>query len=113
MRYVMCFMISLGVFLVYSMRVNLSVTIIAMVNTTAIDANSTDIVNMACPVPSNQTSPDDPKKVAGCPRSSARPGYSAEASESLLCSRSSLRLWRVRAFRPSWCFGHSRGSLRA
>ncbi|KAM7293175.1 hypothetical protein ISCGN_026305 [Ixodes scapularis] len=62
MRYVMCFMISLGMFLVYSMRVNLSVTIIAMVNTTATDANSTHMVNMACPAPSNQTSPDDSKK---------------------------------------------------
>ncbi|XP_029848749.2 sialin isoform X1 [Ixodes scapularis] len=62
MRYVMCFMISLGMCLVYSMRVNLSVTIIAMVNTTATDANSTHMVNMACPAPSNQTSPDDSKK---------------------------------------------------
>ncbi|KAH8024730.1 hypothetical protein HPB51_001066 [Rhipicephalus microplus] len=44
-------MISLGVFLVYSMRVNLSVTIIAMVNTTAVNGNSSHTANISCPVP--------------------------------------------------------------
>lgn len=50
-RYLMSCMISLGVFLVYSMRVNLSVTIIAMVNTTAVNGNSSHTANISCPVP--------------------------------------------------------------
>ncbi|KAL1418200.1 hypothetical protein MTO96_026087 [Rhipicephalus appendiculatus] len=50
-RYLMSCMISLGIFLVYSMRVNLSVTIIAMVNTTAVNGNSSHASNTSCPVP--------------------------------------------------------------
>ncbi|XP_077517869.1 uncharacterized protein LOC144128381 [Amblyomma americanum] len=56
-RHLMLFLISLGVFLVYSMRVNLSVTIIAMVNTTATGGNASKIVVSECPVsPGNGSS---------------------------------------------------------
>lgn len=49
-RYLMSCMMSLGLFLVYSMRVNLSVTIIAMVNTTAVNGNSSAAnKNSSCP----------------------------------------------------------------
>lgn len=49
-------MISLGLFLVYSMRVNLSVTIIAMVNMTAVNGNSSRASNASCPVPYHNAS---------------------------------------------------------
>lgn len=55
-RHLMLSMISLGVFLVYSMRVNLSVTIIAMVNTTATQGNASKIVVSECPVSSGNGS---------------------------------------------------------
>lgn len=61
-RHLMLFMISLGIFLVYSMRVNLSVTVIAMVNTTATQGNQSKVLTSECPVstdngssPSNQS----------------------------------------------------------
>lgn len=50
-RYLMSCMISIGLFLVYSMRVNLSVTIIAMVNATAVNGNTSSASNVSCPVP--------------------------------------------------------------
>ncbi|XP_070392578.1 sialin-like [Dermacentor albipictus] len=49
-RYLMSCMISIGLFLVYSMRVNLSVTIIAMVNATAVNGNTSSASNVSCPV---------------------------------------------------------------
>lgn len=49
----MLFMVSLGVFLVYSMRVNLSVTIIAMVNSAATQGNQSKVVVAECPVTGN------------------------------------------------------------
>lgn len=53
----MLFMISLGVFLVYSMRVNLSVTIIAMVNSAATHGNQSKVIVAECPVtPGNGSS---------------------------------------------------------
>lgn len=56
-RHLLCFMISTGLFLVYSMRVNLSVTIIAMVNSTAMmNRNSSHVANSSCPAPLQNTS---------------------------------------------------------
>ncbi|KAK8773221.1 hypothetical protein V5799_012246 [Amblyomma americanum] len=56
-RYLMSFMMSLGLFLVYSMRVNLSVTIIAMVNTTAVNGNSSTVNrSSSCPASYSNTS---------------------------------------------------------
>lgn len=56
-RYLMSFMISMGLFLVYSMRVNLSVTIIAMVNSTAVmNRNTSRVTNSSCPAPLQNTS---------------------------------------------------------
>lgn len=55
-RYLMSCTISLGLFLVYSMRVNLSVTIIAMVNATAMNRNSSQASNISCPVPYHNAS---------------------------------------------------------
>ncbi|KAH8024731.1 hypothetical protein HPB51_001067 [Rhipicephalus microplus] len=49
-RHLMLFMISFGIFLVYSMRVNLSVTIIAMVNTTATQGNQSKVLTSECPL---------------------------------------------------------------
>ncbi|KAG0435270.1 hypothetical protein HPB47_018588 [Ixodes persulcatus] len=105
MRYVMCFMISLGVFLVYSMRVNLSVTIIAMVNTTATDANSTDMVNMACPVPSNQTSPDDSKKTGEFLWDQVTQGYVLNAFFYGYIITQIPGGWLSEVISPAWIFG--------
>lgn len=49
-RHLMLFMISFGIFLVYSMRVNLSVTIIAMINTTATQGNQSKVLTSECPI---------------------------------------------------------------
>ncbi|XP_029848750.2 sialin [Ixodes scapularis] len=105
MRYVMCFMISLGVFLVYSMRVNLSVTIIAMVNTTATDANSTDMVNMACPVSSNQTSPDDSKKTGEFLWDQVTQGYVLNAFFYGYIITQIPGGWVSEVISPAWIFG--------
>ncbi|XP_054930211.1 sialin-like [Dermacentor andersoni] len=56
-RHLMLLMISLGIFLVYSMRVNLSVTIIAMINSTATRGNESKVLTSECPVsPDNGSS---------------------------------------------------------
>lgn len=59
-------MISMGLFLVYSMRVNLSVTIIAMVNSTAVmNRNSSHSMNSSCPAPLQNTSSSNDESGAG------------------------------------------------
>lgn len=55
-RHLMLFMITLGIFLVYSMRVNLSVTIIAMINTTATQGNESKVLTSECPLSSDSGS---------------------------------------------------------